>query len=249
MKKFKEFVMAILILGAVGCLIYFIYQSTSARTSKELAKRMAELSPRGGPPETIDALRQAIALYEDQIERNVREGAQTGVYWKILATRLADRNMHNDALDALERAIYFNTEDATLYYLTGVSAASVAKSIVGFSSGDEKKKEHFYKLAENSYLRALEIDITYTRPMYGLGILYVFELDRPKDAVVHLERYLQIQTSDVSAMFVLARAFFAIEEYNRAIDLYDRIADRTKDKKLREDALINRDIIQGILYE
>ncbi|MCL2210354.1 MAG: CDC27 family protein [Treponema sp.] len=249
MKKFKEFVMAILILGAVGCLIYFIYQSTSARTSRELAKRMAELSPRGGPPETIDALRQAIALYEDQIERNVREGAQTGVYWKILATRLADRNMHNDALDALERAIYFNTEDATLYYMTGVSAASVAKSIVGFSSSDEKQRDHFFKLAEKSYLRALDIDITYTRPMYGLGILYVFELDRPQDAIVHLERYLQMQTSDVSAMFVLARAFYVTEQFNRAIDLYDRIIDRTKDKRLKEDALINRDVIQGMLYE
>jgi len=249
MKKFKEFVMAILILGAVGCLIYFIYQGTSARTSKELAKRMAELSPRGGPPETIDALRQAIALYEDQIERNVREGAQTGVYWKILATRLADRNMHNDALDALERAVYFNTEDPTLFYLTGVSAASVAKSIVGFSVGDERQREHYFNLAEKSYLRALELDITYTRPMYGLGILYVFELDRPKDAVTHLERYLQIQTSDVSAMFVLARAFYVTGEYYRAIDLYDRIADRTKDKRLKEDALNNRDIIQGILYE
>jgi len=241
--------MAILILGAVGCLIYFIYQSTSARTSKELAKRMAELSPRGGPPETIDALRQAIALYEDQIERNVKEGAQTGVYWKILATRLADRNMHNDALQALERAIYFNTEDAALFYLTGVSAASVAKSIVGFSVSDERQREHYFKLAENSYLRALDLDITYTRPMYGLGILYVFELDRPQDAIVHLERYLQIQTSDVSAMFVLARAFYVTGEYYRAIDLYDRIADRTKDKKLRDDALNNRDIIQGILYE
>jgi len=249
MKKFKEFVMAILILGAVGCLIYFIYQGTSARTSKELAKRMAEISPRGGPPETIDGLRRAIALYEDQIERNVREGAQTGVYWKILATRLADRNMHNDALDALQRAVYFNTEDAALFYMTGVSAASVAKSIVGFSMSDEKQREHYFELAENSYLRALELDITYTRPMYGLGILYVFELDRPQDAIAHLERYLQIQTSDVSAMFVLARAFYVTGDFNRAIDLYDRIADRTKDKKLKEDALINRDIIQGMLYE
>jgi len=241
--------MAVLILGAVGCLIYFIYQSTSARTSRELAKRMSELSPRGGPPETIDGLRQAIALYEDQIERNVREGAQTGVYWKILATRLADRNMHNDALDALERAIYFNTEDATLFYLTGVSAASVAKSIVGFSVNDEKQRDHYFNLSEKSYLRALDIDITYAKPMYGLGILYVFELDRPNDAIPHLERFLQIQTRDVSAMFVLARAFYSTKEFSRAIDLYDRIADRTKDKRLREDALNNRDMIQGMLYE
>jgi len=249
MKKIKEFLVAILILLAVGSLIYFIYQSTSVRQNRELVKRMAELSPRGGPPETIENLRKAIALYEDQIERNVREGAQTGVYWKILGLRLADRGMHNDALSALERAIYYNSEDPALYYLTGVSAGSVAKSIVGFSNNAERERDHYFKLAENAYLRALDLDITYSKPMYGLGILYVFELDRPEAAIPHLERYLQIITNDVPAMFILARANFMIENYSRAVELYDRIADRTKDRNIREEALNNRDLIQGILYE
>ena len=249
MKRLKDFLIAFLILFAVGSLIYFIYQSGSAKQNRDLAKRMAELSPRGGPPETIDGLRQAIALYEDQIERNVREGAQTGVYWKILATRLADRGMHNDALSALERAIYFNSEDPALYYLTGVSAGAVAKSIVGFSASAQREQENYYRLAENSFKRALEIDITYTRPMYGLGILYVFELDRPQEAITHLERYLQILTSDVSAMFVLARAYFMIENYSRAMELYDRIAERTKDRNIREEAFKNKDLILEMLYE
>jgi tetratricopeptide (TPR) repeat protein len=249
MKKFKEFIMAILIIAAVGSLIYFMYQRGSTRNNRELARRIAELSPRGGPPETIEGLRQAIAIYEDQIERNVREGAQTGVYWKILATRLADRNMHNDALAALERAIYFNSEDPVLFYLTGVSAANVAKSKVGFSANAQREREHYFDLAENAYLRALNLDITYSRPMYGLGVLYVFELDRPEDAIVHLERYLQIHTSDVSAMFVLARAHFMLRNFSHAIELYDRIVSRTRDQRIREEALMNRDIIQGMLYE
>ncbi|MCL2266290.1 MAG: tetratricopeptide repeat protein [Treponema sp.] len=249
MKKFFEFVTAILIVSAVGFLIYFMYQSGNASKNRELAKRMAEISPRGGPPETIDGLREAIALYEDQIEKNVREGAQTGVYWKILATRLADRNMHNDALAALERAVYFNTEDPVLFYLTGVSASFVAKSSVGFLNARENEREHYYKLAENAYLRALELDITYTRPMYGLAVLYVFELDRPQEAITQLERYLQIQTNDFSAMFILARAHFMLREYARAVEIYDRIINRSRDKDIREEAMLNRDIIQGILYE
>jgi len=248
MKKFKEFVIAIFILSAVGFLIYFMYQSGNRSVNRELAKRMAELSPRGGPPETIEGLREAIALYEDQIERNVREGAQTGVYWKILAIRLADRNMHSQALEALERAVYFNTEDSVLYYLTGVSASHVAKSSIGFSDPHGRERENYFNLAEKAYLRALDIDITYTRPMYALAVLYVFELDRPKDAVIYLERYLQIQTTDYSAMFVLARAHYMQKEYQRAVEIYDRIIDRTRDKKMREEALINKDIIQGILY-
>jgi tetratricopeptide (TPR) repeat protein len=248
MKRIKEIFLAIVVISVTVFLINYLYRSHAGKTSRELTKRIAELSPRGGPPETIEGLRQAIALYEDQIERNVREGAQTGVYWKILSVRLADKNMHNDALAALERAIYYNSEDTILYYLTGVSAANVAKSIVGFSAGDEKEKERYYKLSETSYLRALEIDVTYTKAMYGLAILYVYELDRPQDAITYLERYLTIQSSDYSAMFVLASAYYMTENFSRAIEQYDKIISRTKDKKIKEQAQINRDVIQGMIY-
>jgi tetratricopeptide (TPR) repeat protein len=248
MKRLKEFVMAILILAAVGALIYYMYQRGSTQVNRELARRMAELSPRGGSPETIDGLRQAIALYEDQIERNVREGAQTGVYWKILGIRLADRGMHNDALAAFERAIYFNAEDAILYYLTGVSAGVVAKSIVGFSPNALNDRDHYFRLSENAYLRALELDITYTRPMYGLAILYVFELDRPEESIVYLERYLQILPNDIPAMFVLARANIMLENFSRTIEIYDRIIERTRDRHIREEAQHNRNFIMELIY-
>jgi tetratricopeptide (TPR) repeat protein len=249
MKKLKEFLLAVIVLAVLCSLLYFVFQSVKTKTSRELYKRMSELSPRGGPPETIDGLRKAIALYEDQIERNVREGAQTGVYWKILAIRLADKQSHNEALDAFERAIYFNTEDPVLYYLTGVSAASAAKSTVGFSAGAEREKDRLYKLSENSYLRAMELDITYSKPMYGIGILYIFELDRPQDAIPYLERYLKIVVSDTSAMFVLARAYYSTENFVSAIEWYDKIIDRAKDRKIKEEALKNKDIILGMLYE
>jgi len=249
MRRVKETVLATLLLIAICAFVYFVYKQALQKTNRELAKRIAELSPRGGPPETIDGLRKAIALYEDQIERNVREGAQTGTYWKILAIRLADKNMHNDALEAFERAIYYNTEDPTIYYLTGVSAASAAKSLVGFSSSSDRDKNRLYRLSENSYLRALELDATYVRPMYGLGILYVFELDRPQEAIPYLERYLKINVSDVSAMFVLARAYYSTGNYSEALECYDRIINKTKNKDIKEEAFKNKDTIQGIIYE
>jgi tetratricopeptide (TPR) repeat protein len=157
--------------------------------------------------------------------------------------------MDNDALDALERAIYFNSDDPFLYYLTGVTAAKVAKTKIGFSQNVEMEREHYYRLSENSYLRALDLDITYTRAMYGLAILYVFELDRPGDSIVYLERYLQIQPSDINAMFVLARANFMLENFSQAVEIYDRIAARTKDQKIKDEALNNRETIQRMIYE
>jgi len=247
MKKLKDFLIAIAIIAAVGALITFLYQSGKDKPRKELARAISQLSPRGGPPETIDGLIQAIRLYEDQHDQNIRDAAQTGVYWKILAMRYADRGMHNNALEALEWAIYYNGDDPFLFNLRGLSASILAKNVSGLSSNINTEKEHFYKIAENAYLRAMELDITYTKPMYALGILYVFELNRPQDAIVYLERYLQIQTSDVDAMAVLAMAYYLTENFSRAIDLYERIANRTNDRTMKEEALNNILIIKGML--
>jgi tetratricopeptide (TPR) repeat protein len=247
MSKFKRFLTGVCVMLVIASLTLLVVRE-QGKKNRELARRIAELSPRGGPPEGIDGLRKAIALYEDQIERNVREGAQTGVYWKILAIRLADRSMHNDALAAFERAIYYNAEDPVIYNLIGVSASTVAKSIVGFSTNAQSERDHFFKLAESSYLRAIELDNTYTKPMYGLGVLYVFELDRSEEAIPYLEQSLRLYSTDISAMFVLARAYAVTGSYQKAIELYERIISRTRDQKIREEALRNIETVQRAIY-
>jgi tetratricopeptide (TPR) repeat protein len=251
MKRIKDAFWGIAVLLIISALVVMVYRYETGKGHRDLAKRIAELSPRGGPPETIEGLRAAIAAYEDQIELNVKEGAQTGVYWKILATRLADRSMHRDALDALEKAIYYNAEDPTPFYLTGLSAAIVAKSSLDFPSGSGApgaEREKYFALAESAYLRAIELDPAYAKPRYGLGILYTFELDRPAEAVPHLTRYLEMMSSDVDAMFALARAYYMTENYNGAIELYDRVLSRTKDQNRKAEAQNNKEFIMGQLY-
>jgi tetratricopeptide (TPR) repeat protein len=173
------------------------------------------------------------------------------VYWKILATRLADRNMHKDALAALERAIDYNAEDPTLFYLTGLSAATVAASALDFpgaSGAPDAERDRYFALAESAYLRAISLDPAYARPRYGLGILYVFELDRPAEAVPHLSRYLELMSSDIDAMFALARAHYVTGDNGAAIELYDRILSRTKDQNVKAEAQKNKEIVMGRIY-
>jgi tetratricopeptide (TPR) repeat protein len=251
MKKIKDVVLGLLVLLIIAFLVIVVYRYESGKTHRDLAKRIAELSPRGGTPETIEGLRAAIAAYEAQIELNVKEGAQTGVYWKILATRLADKSMHRDALEALEKAIYYNAEDPTPFYLTGLSAAITAKSSLDFPGGSGapgEGREKYFALAESAYLRAIELDGDYAKPRYGLGILYVFELDRPAEAIPHLARYLELMSTDVDAMFALARAYYVTENYNGAIELYDRILSRTKDRDRKAEAQNNKEFVMGRLY-
>jgi len=248
MKKFKEIVMAILVLSIIGSAAIWVYRYEKNKVRTNLAKRIAELSPRGGPPETIEGLKAAIAAYESQIELNIKEGVQTGIYWKILAIRLADRGMHRDALDAFERALHFKGDDPTLLYLTGESASAVAASALDFSGNSGAEKQRYLNLAESAYLRSIQLDATYAKPRLGLGILYTFEMDRAAQAIPHLERYRELIPKDLKGMFVLARAYYMTENYDGAIELYDRIISQSKDPKVRAEAQNNKDIIRNLMY-
>ncbi|MDR0495154.1 MAG: tetratricopeptide repeat protein [Treponema sp.] len=248
MKQIKELALGVLVVLVIGTAMLWVYRHEKSKAHANLAKRIAELSPRGGPPETIDGLKAAIAAYEAQIELNIKEGAQTGAYWKILAIRLADKGMHRDALDAFERALHFNIDDPTLYYLTAESASAVAASVLGFSGNSVTEKNHFSKLAESSYLKSVELDGNYAKPRIGLGILYAFELNRPEEAIPHMERYLQLAPNDVKGMFVLARAYYMTESYDNAVELYDRIISKTRDPKVKAEAQNNKEIIRDLIY-
>jgi tetratricopeptide (TPR) repeat protein len=245
--RVKDAIIGLFVIVSFGAIIVMVYHFEMEKGHRDLAKRIVGLSPKGGPPETIDGLKNAIALYERQIDLNVKTGAQTGVYWKILAIRLADRGMHKDALDAFERALYFKADDPTIFYLTGESASIAAASTLDFNANSVAERDRYQRLAESAYLRAIELDPTYAKPKLGLGILYTFDMDRPADAVLHLDRYLQIAPSDIRAMFILARAYYMTGENDRAVDLYNRIISRSKDPKVKAEAQNNIGIIRDLL--
>ncbi|MDR1949657.1 MAG: tetratricopeptide repeat protein [Spirochaetaceae bacterium] len=257
MKIKKEVFGGLAVVVIITVVIGGLYTYQKYRARSGLAARIADISSKGVPA-TIDDLRNAIALYEARIEEHLRDAAQTGSYWKILATRFQDRGMHNEALAALERGVYYFPEDPTLQYLTGVSAAMVAKSWLDFSGGSSAGTapggssggpvNRYFTLAEQAYLNAIKMDDQYTRAMYALGVLYVFELERPEDAIPHMIRHNEIRTRDVDGMFVLARAYFMTGQYEPAIDLYNRIISTTKDKTKRSEAERNKEYIMDIYY-
>jgi tetratricopeptide (TPR) repeat protein len=159
--------------------------------------------------------------------------------------------MHRDALEALEKAISYNADDPTLFYLTGLSAAVVAASSLDFpgsSGAPGAERDKYYALAESAYLRAIKLDPSYAKPRYGLGILYIFELDRPAEAIPHLTRYLELMSSDIDAMFVLARAYYVTGDNTAAIELYDRILSRARNQNQKAEAQKNKEIVMGQSY-
>jgi tetratricopeptide (TPR) repeat protein len=184
-------------------------------------------------------------LYEKKLDEHVKDAAQTGVYWKILGSRLMDnKQMYGEALEALENAVRYYPEDETIHYLIGVCAGNLAQSEY-FSP--EEAAEHF-RTSEAAYLRALNIDGRYGKALYGLSVLYVFTLNRPLEALPYLERFLDIHKSDTDAMFVLAAAHYMTENYQGAVDQYDRIISLTKDKNVKAQAETNRQQVMDEWY-
>jgi tetratricopeptide (TPR) repeat protein len=235
----KEIFIGLLVISALCLGFAALIAYGKGESRGELAARIAGLG-RDESPGTIEELKAEIARYEKQIEAHVRDAARTGNYWKILARRLQDRGLHNEAIGALERAIYYAPEDPALHYFTGISAATAAKSSHDYPGRDNRERERLFALAEEAYRRAIELDGRYLNPRYGIAVLYVFELGRPEEAVPHLEKYLEISRNDVDAMFVLARAYFMTGNYQLAADLYTRIIGLTKDEAKRLEAQNNR---------
>jgi tetratricopeptide (TPR) repeat protein len=237
---FIALIIFIIIITAVA--VAFIIQRNASRS--DLAKRIAELGPENGnTPTTIEGLQEAIAIYENELNMYLTDVEKTGLYWKILATRLHDKQMYGDAMKALDRAIEYYPTDPTLHYLKGVCAGQMAKASY------ETQAQNYFSLSEEAYLKAINLDSNYSRPYYGIGVLYVYELNRAAEAVPYLEKYArELRAYDVEALFVLAAAYYVIGESEKAINTYDDIISRTRNEEFKAEARKNKQIILDSVY-
>jgi len=81
------------------------------------------------------------------------------------------------------------------------------------------------------------------------AVLYIFELNRSEAAIPHLGRYLELESRDVDAMFLLARCYYEAGENEQALEWYDQIIALTKDEVRRTEAEKNKKILLDQLYE
>ena len=213
-------------------------------------KRLQAMEEGVSSPTTVDELKDAIGKYENRINDIMIAEQQTGIWWKILGSRYLDEGMYGDALAAFEKAIMYYPANPNLYYYVGLCAGYMADASLDYgATGDLSKREKYLKLAESAYSRAIELNPTYTRALYGLAVLYVFELDESAKAIPLLEKFLTIETKDTDAMFVLARAYYVNYEFQLAIDMYDRIIATTTSDKTKAEAEANKKIVMDIMYD
>jgi tetratricopeptide (TPR) repeat protein len=190
----------------------------------------------------IEELKEGIAKYEQIVERQVEASAQIGEYYKMLAVAYIDREMYGKALENLEEAVDYYPENSLIFYLAGVCSARMAKARVNRPA----EQEELFGEAENYYLRAISLDNDFVEALYGLSVLYVFELDRIMDAEPYLERILEKESRNTNAMFLLARVYVYSGRVEDAVELYNEIIDKAQSKQQKERARELKDqVLEG----
>lgn len=209
--------------------------------SKSFIQRVQEYEEGVSNPNTEAELKEAIKKYERRIEDIMVASERVGTWYKILGTRYIDKKMYKDALGCFQKAIEFYPENQNLYYRVGVCAAFMAKNSLDFE--DDGLEERYYKMAVKAYKRAIEIDANYSKAIYALAVLYVFELDMPEEAVPLLEKAIDGKMKPLEELFLLGRAYFMIGENEKAITTFQRIIDISGNEAQRKQAKENIDII------
>ena len=211
--------------------------------------RMQKMEEGVGSPTTIEELKTAIEKYDARIADLQLSQSQVGIWYKILGTRYLDNKMYGEALKAFQSALQYYPDNQNLYYYVGICAGYMSHTALDYNAtGNMEQKYNYLKLAETAYLRAIEIEPRYSRALYALSVLYVYELDEPAKAIPYLERVLDIEKKHTDAMFVLARAYYSTYEFDKAVEMYDKIISVTTSDKKKADAEANKKIVLDASY-
>ncbi|MCR5187817.1 MAG: tetratricopeptide repeat protein [Treponema sp.] len=223
---------------------------TSCGVSNRSILRYQKLEEGVSNPTTVDELKDAIKKYGERAADIQLANGQIGIWYKILGTRYIDQKMYGEALKCFQEALKYYPDNQNLYYYVGVCAGYMSHASLDFgASGTSEVKYNYLRLAEESYLRAISIEDRYVRALYGLGVLYVFELDEPEKAISHLEKALTIDTKNIDAMFVLARAYYSTYDFEKSAETYDKIIATTKSAETKATAEENKKIVLDAAYQ
>ena len=213
--------------------------------------RMQKLEEGIDHPTSEEDLKAAIARYQNRVADNQLADYQVGIWYKLLAVRYQDAKMYGQALEYFQKAIQFQPTNQNLFYHVGLCAGYMAKASLDYNAtgvSPTTERYNYLRLSESAYLRAIELEPKYVSAIYGIGVLYVFELDQSEKAVPHLEKLISFDTRNFDAMFVLARAYYNLGEFDKAASLYDRIASQTKSEQKKQDALSNKKKVLDASY-
>ena len=227
-------------------LVFFSCNGTNAKT----IKRMQALEEGVASPTTEAEIKEAIQKYQTRVEDIALANQQIGIWYKMLGSRYLDNQMYGEALEAFRMATTYYPANQNLYYFVAVCAGFMANQALDYSAtGSTAQKFNYLKLAESAYLEAIKLDPKYARALYGIGVLYIFELEEPGKAIPYLETLAEVEKRNVDGLFLLANAYYQTFEFERAMDIYDEIISITTSSEDKAQAEANKRKVLETAYE
>lgn len=243
MKRMKSFLLALLIIQT--CILV-----SCARIDRgeDTLDRLIEMEgdiyrDQEVSAQRIEEIEEAIGRYRKEVERTVDATGQLGIYYKMLAIEYMRGGMYGAAYNALMQAIEIHPENPILFYYCAVCAARMSKAQVL-----AEDQEQWLERSETLYRRAIDLDPGYADALYGLSVLYVFELERPEEAEALLETLLSVESKEIEGRFLLAGVYYRLGKLEQALELYKEIESLSEVKQKRQNARDNRKRIEDELY-
>ncbi len=244
-RKYSKLQISVIFFVSVLFFSLFVGCSASSRS----VIRMQKLEENVKSPTTVDEIKTAIKKYEKRAMDIELTQSQIGIWYKMLGSRYLDKKMYGEALKAFQKSIEFYPANPNLYYYIGLCAGYMAKSALDYNAdGTTDKRYNYLKLSESAYLRAINLEPKDSRSLYGLSILYVFELGKSDQAIPYLEKLLSFDTKHTDAMFVLARAYYENRKFDKAVALYDKIIKTTASSNKKAEAEANKKKVLDASY-
>ena len=211
-------------------------------------RRLQELEEGVSNPNTEAELKDAIRKYEKRVDDIIIAEGRIGIWYKILGSRYMDQKMYKKALKAFQSALEYYPENPNLFYQTGLAASLTAKNSLDFElTGTDIEKKRYFDLAASAYNRALEIDPKHSKAVYALSVLYIFELNRPAEAIPILEKIAEWEKKPIDHLFLLGAAYYMTGENEKAIAVYEHIIEisSSAEKKAKAESNIREIRISG----
>ena len=217
----------------VAALMLLILFSCSPQRSDYLSRVSAleEGDTASAKEEEIDALEKDIKSLEKSVEEMAKGTQKLGTYYRMLAVDFFDAGMFGPASDYIQKAIRIYPENHVLYYYQAICTAKLSRTL---AEADSRKKALLD--AEFFYRQALQLKPAYRDALYGLSVLYVFELSSPERAVPLLEGLTSMDEKNTDARFLLGRAYAALGEIEEALETYRSIVNIDEESAAAETA-------------
>ncbi len=187
--------------------------------------------------EKIAEWRRDLQRYEAIVEEKISAADRAASLHKLLAEEYSRLEMFGLALEEYEQVLQYEPANFVVLY-----SAGVASSQYGLSRPGSEEMREYLERAARYHQRAIEINPGYRDPYLALGIIYFHELDRIEDAKELLRRAVELFPNENSRMlFVLAQIAVTEDRLEDAIDIYDRIANSSRNPDEKNAAISNRE--------